>query len=157
MSDNIDELITDQFSGVLQTLAGFRTQVTALQGEIRGIEKTVRKKMKELHKEAAKHKHKGNRKPSGFAKPTKISDKLCAFMNKEKGAEVARTEVTQYIISYIAEQNLQDPQNRKKIRPNKALKELLGVEAEVEVTYFNIQKYMNQHFHKKASVVVVEA
>jgi chromatin remodeling complex protein RSC6 len=148
MSDNFDEVIAKQFSNLLQTLAGFRTQVTALQSEIRGVEKFVRKREKSLQKEAAKHKHKGNRKPSGFAKPTAISDKLCKFMNKENGAEVARTEVTQYIISYISEMKLQDPKNRKKIVPNKELKELLGVETETEVTYFNIQKYMNQHFKK---------
>ena len=152
MSMEMDEQISEQFNGVLQTLAGFRTQVTALQNDIRGIEKSVKKKMKELQKEAAKHKHKGNRKPSGFAKPTLISDKLCKFMNKEKGAEVARTEVTQYIISYISEKELQDPDNRKKIRPDKELKDLLGVKGDSEITYFNIQKYMNQHFQKKNAV-----
>jgi chromatin remodeling complex protein RSC6 len=155
MSDNLDnsehqdDIVTIQFANILQTLAGLRTQVTALQSDIRGVEKTVKKRERVLQKEAAKHKHKGNRKPSGFAKPTAISDKLCKFMNKETGAEVARTEVTQYIISYISEMKLQDPVNRKKIVPNKELKDLLGVETETEVTYFNIQKYMNQHFKKK--------
>ena len=146
--EQLDNLITDQFDDVLKTLSSFRSQVTSLQQQIRTIEKSVKKKIKDLQKEASKHKYKGNRKPSGFAKPTKISDKLCAFMGKESGAEVARTEVTQYIISYINTKELQDPNNRKKIKPNDALQDLLGVDDDAEITYFNIQKFMNQHFQK---------
>jgi len=156
--DEVD-LLTDQFSGVLQTLATFRTQITSLQQQVRGLEKTVKKEQKVLRKEATKNRQKGNRKPSGFARPTKISDALCVFMGRDKGTEVARTEVTQYIIAYIKDQNLQNSANRKIILPNEPLRDLLGVGDDDEVTYFNIQKYMNQHFHKrqnKEENVVVE-
>jgi|TARA_R110002073_G_scaffold273256_5_gene436745 chromatin remodeling complex protein RSC6 len=148
--EEVDQ-VTTQFDGVLTSLTTFRSQITALQQQLRGLEKTVRKEMKSLRKEAAKNKHKGNRKPSGFAKPTRISDELCQFMDKEDGAEVARTEVTQFIIKYIREKELQNPENRKIIRPDKNLKQLLGVEDGDEVTYFNLQKYMNKHFHKKTA------
>ena len=145
------DVVTDQFSGILQTLATFRTQITSLQQQVRGLEKTVKKEQKVLRKEATKNRQKGNRKPSGFAKPTKISDALCVFMGRDKGTEVARTEVTQYIIAYIKDENLQNTENRKIIDPNKPLRDLLGVGDDDEVTYFNIQKYMNQHFHKRQS------
>jgi chromatin remodeling complex protein RSC6 len=143
--------VTTQFDGVLTSLTTFRSQITALQQQLRGLEKTVRREMKGLRKEAAKNKHKGNRKPSGFAKPTRISDELCQFMGREDGAEVARTEVTQFIIKYIKDKDLPDPENRKNIRPDANLKQLLGVEDGDEVTYFNLQKYMNKHFHKKTA------
>ena len=149
--EDIIDPVTIQFDGVLTSLTTFRSQITALQQQLRGLEKTVRKEMKGLRKEAAKNKHKGNRKPSGFAKPTRISDELCQFMDKEDGAEVARTEVTQFIIKYIREKELQNPENRKIIRPDANLKQLLGVEDGDEVTYFNLQKYMNKHFHKKTA------
>ena len=70
-------------------------------------------------------------------------------MGKEEGTEVARTEVTKYIVGYIKEKNLQAKDNSKVIKPDEKLKNLLGVESDDEVTYFNIQKYMNKHFIKK--------
>jgi chromatin remodeling complex protein RSC6 len=148
--DPVADPVTEQFGGLLATLATFRSQVTALQQQLRGLEKTVKRELKVAKKEAAKNKHKGNRKPSGFAKPTKISEELCEFMSKEAGSEVARTEVTQFVIKYIAEKKLQNPENRKIIQPDEALKELLGTSDDDEVTYFNLQKYMNRHFHSKA-------
>ena len=143
------KIVSDSFSDVLSTLGTFRTQITGLQNQIRGLEKTVKKNMKTLAREAKRNKNKGNRKPSGFAVPTKISDELCDFMKRPRGSEVARTEVTQYIIKYINDHKLQYPQNRKIIKPNPELRSLLSVEAKDEVTYFNLQRYMNRHFKKK--------
>ena len=152
------DLISQQFDGVLSTLSTFRQSITALQTQIRGLERTVRKEMKCLAKEAAKNRNKGNRKPSGFAKPAKVSDELCSFMGKDSGTEIARTEVTQYLIQYIKDHNLQFEENKKVIVPDDTLKNLLGVSEDEQVTYFNLQRLMNKHFIKKGvatnSVVV---
>ena len=128
-----------------------------LQNQIRSLEKTVKKNMKTLQREAKKNRNKGNRKPSGFAVPTPISNELCDFMKRPRGSKVARTEVTQYIIRYIKENDLQYQQNRKIIKPNKELRSLLASKAKDEVTYFNIQRYMNRHFEKKKKAVVAAA
>ena len=141
--------ISEEFADVLSTLTGFRQQITMLQNHIRGLEKNIKRKMKALQREAKKNRNKGNRIPSGFAVPTPISAELCDFMNRPRGSEVARTEVTQYIIHYIKEHNLQFPQNRKVIKPDKSLKTLLNVPVNEEVTYFNLQRFMNRHFVKK--------
>ena len=61
---------------------------------------------------------------------------------------MARTEVTKYLTQYIKEHKLQDDANRRKILPNKQLQQLLNVGKGDEVTYFNLQKYMNKHFVK---------
>ena len=139
-----------QFSDILGTLSAFRSQITMLQNQVRGLEKSVNKKVKAMEREAKKNKSKGNRKPSGFAVPTKITDELCDFMKMPHGSAVARTEVTQYIIKYIKENELQWKENRKIIKPDKALTSLLDVKDKDEVTYFNLQKYMNKHFKKSA-------
>ena len=102
--------------------------------------------MRQFERESKKNKNKGNRKPSGFAVPTKISKDLCKFMGKEEGAEVARTEVTQYLIKYIKKNNLQNNQNKKTINPDKKLTNLLKLKKEDELTYFNLQKFMNVHY-----------
>ena len=140
--------VYEGFTDVLSTLSTFRSQITVLQNQIRSLEKTVKKNMKTLQREAKKNRNKGNRKPSGFAVPTPISNELCDFMKRPRGSKVARTEVTQYIIRYIKENDLQYQQNRKIIKPNKALRSLLASKAKDEVTYFNLQRYMNRHFVK---------
>ena len=60
--------------------------------------------------------------------------------------KVARTEVTKYLINYIKENNLQNETDRRKIECDEKLKNLLKVPLGEELTYFNIQKYMNRHF-----------
>jgi len=141
----------DKFGGILNTLGSFRAQITMLQNQVRSLEKVVNKTMKTMAREAKKNKSKGNRKPSGFAVPTNISKDLCDFMGKPGGSQVARTEVTQYIIQYIKQKDLQWEENRKIIKPDERLKKLLGVEDNEEVTYFNLQKFMNKHFVKKSA------
>jgi upstream activation factor subunit UAF30 len=140
--------ITEQFSSVLNTLSSFKSTISMLSAQVKALEKSVKKQMKQLEREAQKNKNKGNRKASGFAVPSKISNDLCNFMGKPEGSEMARTEVTKYIIQYIKNNNLPDKTNKKVINPDKALKSLLNVKANEEVTYFNLQKYMNQHFVK---------
>jgi chromatin remodeling complex protein RSC6 len=143
-----------QFENLLGTLNAFKSQITAMQQQIKVLEKTVNKEFKSLQKAASKSKSKGNRKPSGFAKSSKISDTLCTFMNKPQGTEMARTEVTKFIIGYIKDKGLQQPDNKKFIKPDDPLRELLGVSEEDVVTYFNLQKYMNQHFVKTEAAQV---
>ena len=151
------DLIGQQFEGVLTTLTTFRQSITALQSQIRGLEKSVRKEMKVLRKEASKNRAKGNRKPSGFAKPSAVTAELCKFMGKEEGTEIARTEVTQHLIQYIKDNELQFAENKKIIVPDATLKSLLGVKDGDEVTYFNLQRLMNKHFVKKSKKAEVEA
>ena len=58
-------------------------------------------KFKTVQKQNAKRKRKqGNRSPSGFVKPTLISNELASFLNKSQGSEMARTEVTREINAY---------------------------------------------------------
>tara|TARA_B110000977_G_scaffold85317_1_gene113900 strand:+ start:3370 stop:3855 length:486 start_codon:yes stop_codon:yes gene_type:complete len=140
--------ITEQFGEVLNTLSSFKSQISMLVSQVKSLEKTVKKQMKQLELAAQKNKNKGNRKASGFAVPSKISNGLCEFMGKPEGTEMARTEVTKYIIQYIKNNNLPDKDNKKIIKPNNALKSLLDVKPTDEVTYFNLQKYMNKHFIK---------
>ena len=140
------ENIFEQFESVIDNLSHFRIQVNTIQQQMRQLEKSVKKQIKQLKKETIKSKNKGNRKPSGFANPTKVTKDLCEFMNKTEGTHIARTDVTRALIAYIKSNNLQDKENKKIISPDEKLKFLLGIEEEQQLTYFNIQKYMNKHF-----------
>jgi len=151
MTDILEEkaFLNEQFEGLINSLNNIKNQMTVLQQQIRTVEKNVKKEYKVLHKDLKKGKSKGNKNPSGFAKPTKVTNDLCKFMNKEEGSEIARTDVTKALISYIDDNNLKDSENKKIIIPDDKLKTLLGLEEkDVTLTYFNIQKYMNRHFLK---------
>ena len=137
-----------QFEQLVNSLGLMKNQLTSIQQNIKHLEKSVKKQMKGLKKEAIKTKPKGNRAPSGFAKPSKVTKELCAFMNKTEGTEIARTEVTRALVAYIKENKLENTSNSKIIKPDEKLKGLLGIEEGQELNYFNIQKYMNKHFVK---------
>ena len=134
------------FDDISSSIMSLKSEVSGLYAKLKQLEKAVNKEVKTLNKAVSRTKHKGNRKPSGFAKSSKISESLCVFMNKPVGSEVARTEVTKYIINYIKENNLQRPENKKFINPDDHLKSLLEVPEGDELSYFNLQKYMNKHF-----------
>jgi len=93
--------------------------------------------------------------PSGFVKPTRISDELASFLEKPSGSEMARTEVTRDINKYIRTNNLQDKENGRKIIPDSKLATLLKLNETDELTYFNLQRYMSPHFAKATKEVAV--
>jgi chromatin remodeling complex protein RSC6 len=153
-----DTWIMDQFSTITDSLSLFKMQITTLQKAVKTVEKDVKKELKNIKKDKKKEKPKTKRAPSGFAKPTKVTKELCEFMNQPEGSEIARTEVTKSLVNYIKENNLielgEDCKN--KIVPDKKLKDLLGIQDEKihDLTYFNIQKYMNKHFYSKKEIIL---
>ena len=144
--DAVDNSLLEEFEEIVNGLSLVKNQIVNLQQSLKQLEKNVKKRMNGLKKKATKNKNKGNRKPSGFAKPSKVTKELCEFMNKTAGTEIARTEVTKALVTYIKENKLENESNSKVIKPDNKLKFLLGIEEGHELTYFNIQKYMNKHF-----------
>ena len=141
---SVDEQIVAQFGNVSATLGNMRGELQSLQQQLRSLEKNVAKELKMRQKTASSNQR--ARKPSGFAKPAPISAELCAFMRREPNTPVARTEVTQFISTYIREHQLQDPANKRTILVDAPLQQLLALNAGEQLTYFNVQKYMNRHF-----------
>jgi chromatin remodeling complex protein RSC6 len=149
-SVEIYENIFKQFDSILEDLTNLKTNFSSIQNKVKILEKNVKKDYKKLSKEAEKNKNKGNRKPSGFAKPTIVSKELCEFLNKSEGTQIARTDVTRALIDYITKNNLQNNTNKQIIVPDDKLKVLLGIkDNEPSLSYFTLQKYMNKHFIKK--------
>jgi chromatin remodeling complex protein RSC6 len=137
-----------QFESIISNISTFKMQLSSLQQDIRNLEKGIKKQMKVLKKESEKHKTNGKKEPSGFAKPTTISNELCKFLNKEEGTKIARTDVAKALTQYIKMNNLQFIDNKQIIIPDENLKKLLGITEQdnANITFFNIQKYMNKHF-----------
>lgn len=148
-----DMLLTSTFSTFLTKLQEIASSMNALKTEFRTLEKKAVRELKAAQKITDKRKKKtGNRAPSGFVKPTLISDELAKFLSKPTGTEMARTEVTREINGYIRANNLQDKSNGRKINPDSSLAGLLKIGSNEELTYFNLQKYMSPHFAKASKV-----
>ena len=125
---------------------------TSLRSEFRLLERQTARELKNAQKASQKKKRKvGNRAPSGFVKPTLISNELAGFLGKPEGSEMARTDVTREINKYIRTNNLQDKENGRKIIPDKKLTSLLKLKKGDELTYFNLQRYMSPHFAKASA------
>jgi DNA topoisomerase-1 len=143
---SIVQPIFSDLENIIDSLTNVKTQINTIQQQIKVVDKKVKKQLRSLKREANKTKNKAKRKPSGFAKPAKITKELCDFLNKTEGTEIARTEVTSFLSNYIKTNNLQNKENKKIILPDEKLKFLLGINETEELNYFNIQKYMNKHF-----------
>jgi len=157
-ASTVQNEVVEEGPSLHEEMAAFMTHLqsavsalSALKTEYRLLEKRISKDFKTAQKGVKGRKKKQsnvNRQPSGFVKPTQISTELATFLGRDKGSEMARTEVTREINKYIREHNLQDPQNGRKINPDSALKALLKVADGDELTYFNLQKFMSPHFAK---------
>jgi|Laugresbdmm110sd_1035091.scaffolds.fasta_scaffold44726_2 hypothetical protein len=161
MSNNIEtqyNFIMEKFNTINDSLTLFKMEISTLQKVVKNVEKDVIKELNNIKKNKKKEKTKTKRAPSGFAKPTKVTKELCEFMNQPEGSEIARTEVTKALVSYIKSNNLIElgETTKNKIVPDEKLKNLLGIECEEvnELTYFNIQKYMNRHFYSKKDTIL---
>ena len=80
----------------------------------------------------------------------KYKDESIGLFDTKGGltAETAGLRATG-LAKYIKEQKLEDAVNRRIIRPNKDLQGILSAKPEDEITYFNLQTYINHHFTEK--------
>jgi chromatin remodeling complex protein RSC6 len=145
--------LSDSFVQVLGQLTSLRSQLTNITGQVRALQKRADRELRAAHKLNKKKTRSGTRAPSGFVKPTKISKELAAFLGKKWGVEMARTQVTREINTYIRAHNLQDPKNGRRILADTKLRKLLRLKKEDELTYFNLQRYMSPHFAKATNKV----
>ena len=153
---DVEAVIAEQSADFHTKLNQLGNMIASLKSEYRSLEKKWSKELKASQKLNTKKKRKaGNRAPSGFVKPTRISDELASFLGKEKGTQMARTEVTREINTYIRSNTLQDKENGRKINPDSKLAGLLKLKKTDELTYFNLQKYMSPHFAKASKDAVV--
>ena len=144
--------IIEQFNQINDCLTLFKLQLNSLQKMVNEIEKDVKKEIsKKIKNEKENKTDKKVRKPSGFAKPGKVSDELCEFMDIPKGSEIARTQVTKRLVEYIKENKLSE--NKNIIVPDEKLTKLLDIDDETKekLTYFTLQKHMNKHFIKNVA------
>jgi len=147
--------LDDDLKVVLGRLTGLREVVSTMITEVKKLEKRVHREIKDARKRRRRVKAEGEegakpRGPSIFEIPTKVTDELCVFLGKPKGTLISRSNVTREINNYVKEKNLK---NKHDIKPDAALKKLLRLTDADNLTYFNLQRYLNTHYVKEPKVV----
>lgn len=147
--------VQEKMDSVSDKLTLIANTVKELQAVVRVLQKDYLKSVKTASKRTRKAVGGPKRTPSGFAKPAKLSDELCEFLQIPSGSELARTEVTRKLNSYIKENQLQDQADKRNIKPDDALKKIMNITNDVKLTYFNLQTYIKHHFVNLAPTVAV--
>ena len=142
--DNVEEEEKTELDKLLELFSSLELQVKEIKTQIKAVQKENAKNKKILNKEKAR-KEKARRSPSGFAKPTKISNEMCDFMKIPRGSEKSRTDVTRSINQYIKTNNLNNPTNKRLIIPDATLKKLLSLKDSEQISFFHMQKYLTPH------------
>jgi hypothetical protein len=148
---------TALYSSVLTKLQGAQALIASIRSEVNELKRQHARELRAANKANKRRKTNVNRAPSGFVKPTLISNELAAFLGKPEGSVLARTEVTREVNAYIRTQKLQDKDNGRKINPDAKLLKLLKLKKGEELTYFNLQKYMAAHFAKSSTALAAAA
>jgi chromatin remodeling complex protein RSC6 len=78
--------------------------------------------------------------PSKFMQPMKLSEALVAVVGK---GPMPRTEVTSKLWVYIKKHDLQDPKNKRNIKPDAALAKVFG--GPETISMFEMTKRVNKH------------
>jgi len=148
---------TALYSSVLTKLQSAQAVLASIRSEVNELKRQHARELRAANKANKRRKTSANRAPSGFVKPTLISNELAAFLGKPEGSVLARTEVTREVNAYIRNQKLQDKDNGRKINPDAKLLKLLKLKKGEELTYFNLQKYMAAHFAKSSAAPAASA
>ena len=113
--------------------------------EIKALRKDVRK-IRQHFEDPTGEKQAARVKNNGFNKPLGVSDKLRTFLSLGADEKISRSQVTRRINEYVEAKGLKNGQN---ITLDAALKDLLQVPEGTQVTFLNIQKYINPHYVKE--------
>jgi len=123
-------------------LSNLIKEIKALRRDMRKIRQTLEDPTGEKAKERSKN--------NGFNKPQKISEKLRAFLSLGPDELMSRSQVTRKINEYVEAKGLK---NGQKISLDSSLRDLLVVPEGTDVTFLNIQKFINPHYIKETKTV----
>jgi chromatin remodeling complex protein RSC6 len=142
--------LDQDLKSVLASLVSQRDAISAMITEVKRLDKRVHREIKDARKRKRRVPKEGEeavkRGPSIFEIPTKVTDELCKFLGHPAGTLISRSNVTKEVNNYVKTHNLK---NKHDIKPDAALKKLLQVPEGEQLTYFNLQRYLNRHYIKE--------
>ena len=146
----------EEFTSVVSELDTALNTIRNLKSRLQKLEKQVHRDTRALNKKANGKRARKPRDPnapkSGFAKEGPVSDEMRKFLGLKKDELISRTNVTKRIHEYCKSKNLQDPADKRQIKPDASLRKLLKMSKDDDLTFFNLQKFMKVHFPNKEGV-----
>ena len=144
--------LDDDLKSVLTSLTSLRETVSSMITEVKRLDKRVHREIKDARRRkrrvaaVSENGEPVKRRLTIFEIPTKVTDELCRFLGHPAGTLISRSNVTKQLNTYVKEKNLK---NKHNIAPDAALRKLLQVPEADQLTYFNLQKYLNKHYIKE--------
>jgi len=127
------------------TLETLNAALDAIAKEQRALRKDVRK-IRQYIEDPTGEKQEARAKNNGFNKPLGVSEKLRAFLGLAIDEKISRSQVTRKVNEYVEAKGLKAGQN---ISLDATLQDILQVPEGIQVTFLNIQKYINPHYIKE--------
>jgi hypothetical protein len=115
--------------------------------ELKALRKDVRK-IRQHFEDPTGEKQAARSQNNGFNKPLNVTDKLRTFLGLAADEKISRSQVTARINTYVTEKGLKAGQN---ISLDATLKDLLQPPEGTQITFLNIQKYINPHYIKEVT------
>lgn len=156
------ESVLEELDAIIMTIDKEITNKRESETKVKGIKflRSLRKSIKTSRSHSARVMKTKNRVPrknnknSGFRKPVEVSKEMANFAGWNHGELHSRVDVTKFLCDYIKEHDLQNPEDRRQIKPDKKLQTLLRYDpkkSDNPLTYFRLQSLMKPHFPSKSS------
>ena len=143
------ESFVEQFNAFVETVKvekGSKNSKTLIGKKLKQLQNDSYKLLKIKYlRDENKPKSENN---SGFMKPIKISGDLATFLETNPEEPITRVHVTKKLCQYIKEKDLQNPKDRREIIPDEKLKNLFNMIPDEKLTYYSMQKQIQQHIFK---------
>lgn len=129
----------------MATLDSLALDISAVQKDLKALRKMVRKVIGDIEDPTGEKKE-ARTKNNGFNKPQVVTDALRSFLNLGADELISRSQVTKAVNAYVTEKDLKKGQN---ITLDAPLQALLSPPEGTQITFLNIQKFLNQHYVKQ--------
>lgn len=156
VKEEVKEEANNPVSIYVNKLNNYVERITTMNKELKelvNVGKSLEKDFNNIVKiMTKKNKNKSNgerRHPSGFAVASVLSEEMYEFLSINKGEKVPRKDVTRMMNDYITKNELRNPEDKRIIIPNEALRKIFNSNETDTITYFNLQSYIKHHFIKE--------
>jgi len=129
----------------MATLDSLALDIAAVQKDLKALRKMIRKVIGDIEDPTGEKKE-ARTKNNGFNKPQVVTDALRSFLKLGADEMISRSQVTRAVNTYVTEKELKKGQN---ITLDAPLQALLNPPADTQITFLNIQKFLNQHYVKQ--------
>lgn len=137
----------------------FNDNLREIESRLKEFKKTVDINMKHSEKKK-KRRNNGEKKIAGFTKPTAVPKKIAEFLHLDPNELLPRPTITKKLYAYISENKLYsstvDPvtneikYNKRKIIPNKELREVLNLKNDEFIEFGTFQRLLADVYRESA-------